>query len=582
MRYICDHPRIEILLRAWSSSTPLTISKFFFWNSGTKEQRSLSGLLRAILHSVLEAHPELLPIVLPWQWAKRYSTISSGNAILPSQSLHDWSLSKLQAAFEKLCDQKEVRLKLCIFIDGLDEYEGDPEIIPDLFYQITSKSSDIKICAASRPLVVFGEAFAGYPTLRLQDLTLWDIEFYVTDNLSKHRRFRQLLEKEPVESPRLMKDIVDRAVGVFLWVRLVVESLREGLGNHDEISDLRQRLDELPRDLEQLYHHMWCKTHTIYLERASRLFQIVRASRNHGTLIGAKSDDVEPLTVIALSFAEEESTTLKRTSPLAEMDEDEIRARCEKVETALKTRCAGLLEVQVSDRPETSGGRVQYLHRTARDYVEGSEIWPSIIAYTSGTNFNPHLSLLKSSVLQLKHTITSPMSVSLWRTATSALEDAYLLEKDTNIPYTALLDELDGAMNHRVGGRDNRVGKSWDCDRHWINHTFNPYSHVPSWKSDFLSLAVQCGLTSYTSQKLGKGNRVLERKPGRPLLSYAVEDPDSEFGKPPPSRQMLELLLKHGATIHSGLGWGPMRVEKEWLNALADESMQKGRVCLLM
>ena len=133
---------------------------------------------------------------------------------------------------------------------------------------------------SSRPLLVFGDVFNCLPILRLQDLSFRDIELYANDNLSKHRRFRQLLEEEPIKAPQLVKDIFDRADGVFLWVRLVVDSLREGLGSHDEIADLQERLDEPPRDLELLYNHMWCRVHNVYKPRASRIFQIVRAARN--------------------------------------------------------------------------------------------------------------------------------------------------------------------------------------------------------------------------------------------------------------------------------------------------------------
>jgi hypothetical protein len=38
-----------------------------------------------------------------------------------------WTLGKLQRAFQRLLDLSSEDLKLCFFIDGLDEYEGDHE-----------------------------------------------------------------------------------------------------------------------------------------------------------------------------------------------------------------------------------------------------------------------------------------------------------------------------------------------------------------------------------------------------------------------------------------------------------------------
>ncbi|PVH72462.1 hypothetical protein DL98DRAFT_365557, partial [Cadophora sp. DSE1049] len=404
MRYICDQRRTETLLKAWAGPIPLTIASFFFWNSGTRDQRSQSGFLRAILFKVLHQHPELMPIVLPWQWAKRYSRLASDKSILADQIRDDWSISKLKEAFAKLYEQRIVKMKVCIFLDGLDEYEGDHELMAEFFHEITLSSPNIKICVSSRPLLVFGDIFSGLPSLRLQDLTFQDIKFYVNDNLSKHRRFRQLLEKEPIKAPLLVKDIVDRADGVFLWVRLVVESLREGLGNHDEISDLRERLDELPRDLEQLYDHMWGRIRGVYRPRASQIFQIVRAARNQGEIIRRKEDEYDPLTAIALSFAEEISTSINGNTSIRILDPAYLKERCEKMEAVLKTRCAGLLEIQASESTlyESWGGTIQYLHRTAREYLERPEVWSSITFHTSGTGFNPHLCLLRSCVLQLK------------------------------------------------------------------------------------------------------------------------------------------------------------------------------------
>jgi hypothetical protein len=73
MRYIFDHKQTKDLLKIWASPRKPAIASFFFWNSGTLLQRSQSGLLRALLYETLNSHRELVPIVLPWQWATEYS-----------------------------------------------------------------------------------------------------------------------------------------------------------------------------------------------------------------------------------------------------------------------------------------------------------------------------------------------------------------------------------------------------------------------------------------------------------------------------------------------------------------------------
>ncbi len=47
-----------------------------------------------------------------------------------------WMLSELNEAFQVLLSQDQIPLRLCLFIDGLDEYEGDENEIADLFGEI--------------------------------------------------------------------------------------------------------------------------------------------------------------------------------------------------------------------------------------------------------------------------------------------------------------------------------------------------------------------------------------------------------------------------------------------------------------
>ncbi|KAJ4132475.1 hypothetical protein NW754_015292 [Fusarium falciforme] len=50
IRYILDSGRAYEFLGRWASGHDLEVFSFFFWNSGTPEQRSLLGIFRSILH----------------------------------------------------------------------------------------------------------------------------------------------------------------------------------------------------------------------------------------------------------------------------------------------------------------------------------------------------------------------------------------------------------------------------------------------------------------------------------------------------------------------------------------------------
>jgi hypothetical protein len=72
MRFIYRNPKTFELLSRWASPRELETAAFFFWNSGTPEQRSLSGFLKALLYEVLDRRRDLIPVLLPRHWAKTY------------------------------------------------------------------------------------------------------------------------------------------------------------------------------------------------------------------------------------------------------------------------------------------------------------------------------------------------------------------------------------------------------------------------------------------------------------------------------------------------------------------------------
>ncbi|KAE9367546.1 hypothetical protein N431DRAFT_513953 [Stipitochalara longipes BDJ] len=89
----------------------------------------------------------------------------------------------------------------------------------------------------------------------------------------------------------------------------------------------------------------------------------------------------------------------------------------------------------------------------------------------------------------------------------------------------------------------------WEAKYHASQHWSNFPSTNPEpleWENNFLSIAVQFGLSKFLDTNLGKEDKILEAKKGRPLLDYAMS--------PPPIVQnnlitadVVKVLLKHGA-----------------------------------
>ena len=177
-------------------------------------------------------------------------------------------------------EQDCIPLKLCLLVDGLDEYDGDHEELSESFKEVTAKqNSSVKASLSSRPWSVFRDCFEGCLKLRVQDLTFDDIELYVSDKMHRNSAFQRLSLKDHKAAQMLIRATVERAEGVFLWVWLVVKSLLNGISNRDTISDLRKRLQSIPTELEPLHRLLINQIQPIYLPWASKAFQIVRACR---------------------------------------------------------------------------------------------------------------------------------------------------------------------------------------------------------------------------------------------------------------------------------------------------------------
>jgi hypothetical protein len=213
-------------------------------------------------------------------------------------------LTELQMAFERLVHEMETHLKVCIFIDGLDEYDGDHYDICQFLLRVTSQSH-IKDLISSRQYNIFQDSFGNLPRLRLQDLTFRDIQAYVADKLyaNEHNNWLKLADKSFAEG--LVEEIAQKAEGVFLWVMLVVRSLLNGLMNRDGVVILQERLYSMPSDLEEFYDFMLSSMEPRYRQQGSRLQQLVARS------VEIQNDD--PLSLLQLAYAEDSGDNIDST-----------------------------------------------------------------------------------------------------------------------------------------------------------------------------------------------------------------------------------------------------------------------------
>lgn len=82
-----------------------------------------------------------------------------------------------------------------------------------------------------------------------------DIEIFVRTKLGENKTFAEACASDS-KYPALIDDIVAKAEGLFVWARLAVQSLLNGITNADTVQELHKRLEELPPELEQLFEYM--------------------------------------------------------------------------------------------------------------------------------------------------------------------------------------------------------------------------------------------------------------------------------------------------------------------------------------
>jgi hypothetical protein len=556
MKYIFDSEKTRDILQNWAHGSKTEIAGFFFWNSGTSEQKSQVGLFRSLLHQALHKNLELVSKAFPSEWA----TISLAMARKECFDSLEWSLPSLKSAFERWTRLIPTSTKVCFFIDGLDEFEGDHEEMAEFFKRVATSSSHVKICVSSRPWHVFHELFDGVPGLRLQDLTFLDIKAYVHDRLKSHHRMQALARSEPEHSEELIDEIVTKASGVFLWVIIVVKSLLGGLLNRDSIEDLRRRLHDLPSDLDSLYSHMLCHVDLLYREQTARTFTVFRM------LAVERDNRSRVVTALELAFSTTASSPQTMDQAYSPMGESEIKAKCDWLGIHLKTRCAGLLEIYDSTFLETTGRLVRFsnysetpprvglLHRTVKEFLRTEKL-SSFFSHALEAA-DPCLSILMSYITGLKRSILLsengwilPLCNSnIWMTVTKALLLVSSSASKWTPEHSALVDEL-GRAAFRMWHLDDDPwlsdpllhfhrdpGENWDtCDKQ------------RRWHRNFLGLAVIQGIAPYIEDRAHSDSLLFMGKQNTPLLIYAVHPehaPESQLGNLP---DMIYTLLNLGA-----------------------------------
>ena len=286
-------------------------------------QKSWQGLLQTLLYDIFRQLPDLIETACADRWPKAVEELS----------YEPWLLPELQRVLQRIASQ-DMEVKFCLFIDGLDEFEGDQLDFCRSLLQLAT-SPHVKLCVSSRAWNVFEDSFGREPETKIyiHELTHNDIRSYAERRLQDHPRWKDL-EAEEANAAWLMDEITERAAGVFLWVYLVTSQLRNGLTEYDSFSDLKKRLERIPVDLEAFFKQILESVEPFYHEKMATTL-----------LISLAALEPAPIAVYGFHDDEYEDENYAFNIPAQSLPKAQISAKREQMTRRINARCRGLLEV---------------------------------------------------------------------------------------------------------------------------------------------------------------------------------------------------------------------------------------------
>ncbi|PNP79870.1 hypothetical protein FNYG_06567 [Fusarium nygamai] len=395
IKFVINNDSTKRLLGSWDPNNK--ILSHFFWKIGSESQSSIKGLLCSLLYDLLSEDDDAIDKVL------REFKFSQ-----EKDFYKEWSSQEAEKILLSLLDAGAH--STCIFIDGLDEISNRDgyQLLLNVIHRLMS-CQRVKVCVSSRPEIELVKRLEriGAQSLRLDDLTKPEMVVYLRKEFDTLPRDLST----DLEFEKFTTTLLQKAQGVFLWLALATKSLTNGIMNGDDQETLSQRLEELPEELESLYQTMWERlneNNRIYRETAARYFRLVigygwRASLGRK---GRFDGFIRESNLVHLSLAVKVKDGLIFPPKANEMKLSQLHTLCAATEGDIQTRCAGMLQVgrhsvlrkgQFPDEMYPLTRPVQFIHRTARDFLADTEQGQSILNYGSNetTWVEERLKLLK-------------------------------------------------------------------------------------------------------------------------------------------------------------------------------------------
>lgn len=177
--------------------------------------------------------------------------------------------------------QREVNIRIFLLLDALDEHHGDNDTLALLLRKLVDSIDNdcvhLKLCLASRSWTVFEQHFGKCPGFAIHDHTRQDVRTYIEARLGTDQDALHSTSNR-TGLQRIVDPVAEKALGVFIWVRLVANLLSKGIRDGTPYAALEDKVTRMPRELKDLYADTLRRIEVEYTSEAYIMLQIVLCS----------------------------------------------------------------------------------------------------------------------------------------------------------------------------------------------------------------------------------------------------------------------------------------------------------------
>lgn len=351
-----------------TNKTPRKIvATSFFFDLGHDLEKSMLGLLRSLLHQILQQAPVLAGAAMQEFMRQRRSDNSN---------IRYWEeIGTLKTVLIKTLE-KGSAYQICLFIDALDECHflslKDIHFLRDMVEKPPA-GMVIKICVSSRPDPLISRTFRHTPLLVLDDHNADDIRRFIDNEVAA-------MELLDTRYEIVWDEISRKARGVFMWVRLVLmdfvlDEVRRHVLYGDRLSPeiLLDMISQMHPTLQEMYRRMLSKIEQRDHAESARMLQLV--------LCAVRPLSLEEFT-LAWAFGSSAHDFTSEEDMKASPDFSHDRTF---IEQQIRGRGGGLIEVRTNGKGIPS---VQLIHQTVKNYLKEMKdcelIFNSLSLYPNG------------------------------------------------------------------------------------------------------------------------------------------------------------------------------------------------------